>query len=210
MFRVLAAGLVLGFAVAASPGPVWFLCARRTLDRGWGSGLASGLGVATVDGFYAAVAAFGLAAIAAAAAREGVWLRLAGGAVLLLIGLRLAIASPTRREAASGGSLRLAGDYASMVALTLTNPTTILTFAALGAGLGLTARQGFVPALVLLVGVGLGSAAWWAVLAAVMNRLRHRLGSRTLRFVSVAAGAAICVFGLVAIAAALAELPLRL
>jgi len=50
-------GFLLGLAVAASPGPIFFLCLRRTVVRGWLNGLFSGFGVATADGFYAAVAA---------------------------------------------------------------------------------------------------------------------------------------------------------
>jgi threonine/homoserine/homoserine lactone efflux protein len=46
----LLAGLVLGFTIAASPGPIALLCAQRTLARGWSEGFASGLGAATADG----------------------------------------------------------------------------------------------------------------------------------------------------------------
>jgi threonine/homoserine/homoserine lactone efflux protein len=61
-------GFLLGFAVAASPGPIFFLCLRRTFLRGRLYGLLSGLGVATADAFYAAIAAFGVAAVTTAIA----------------------------------------------------------------------------------------------------------------------------------------------
>ena len=63
MARALALGFVVGFPIAASPGPIFFLVLRRTLARGWRSGLVSGLGVATGDAIYAALAAFGVAVI---------------------------------------------------------------------------------------------------------------------------------------------------
>ena len=66
MFSLLLRGFALGFAVAASPGPIFFLCVRRTLTQGRLTGLASGLGVATADGFYAAIATFGVAALTTA------------------------------------------------------------------------------------------------------------------------------------------------
>jgi threonine/homoserine/homoserine lactone efflux protein len=84
-------GFVLGFAVAATPGPIFFLCLRRTLVRGWLNGLVSGFGVATADGFYAAVAAFGISAIATAISAERRWLALGGGALLVVLGLRIAL-----------------------------------------------------------------------------------------------------------------------
>jgi len=54
-----ARGLALGFAVAAPVGPMSLLCIRRTLVGGFSAGVLSGLGVATADALYGAVAAFG-------------------------------------------------------------------------------------------------------------------------------------------------------
>src|SRR5258707_3473649 len=103
-------GFVLGFAVAATPGPIFFLCLRRTLISGWLNGLVSGLGVATADGFYAAVAAFGISAITTAVSGERRWLALGGGALLVVLGLRIALVKPKTTEApsASGGGVRFA------------------------------------------------------------------------------------------------------
>ena len=71
MFSFVLRGFALGFAVAASPGPIFFLCVRRTLVQGRLYGLLSGFGVATVDGFYAALATFGVAALTAASRAAG-------------------------------------------------------------------------------------------------------------------------------------------
>jgi len=82
-------GFALGFAIAASPGPIFFLCLRRSLLRGWLTGLVSGLGVATADAFYAAVAVFGVAAVVTTTlAPVARWLALAGGLALVFIGSR--------------------------------------------------------------------------------------------------------------------------
>src|SRR5947209_2964202 len=77
-------GLVLGFAIAALPGPIFFLCLRRTLTRGWSSGIAAGLGVATGDGIYAALAAFGVAAVTGALVAQRRGLALLAGMVASL------------------------------------------------------------------------------------------------------------------------------
>src|SRR5260370_7358114 len=94
-------GFVLGCAVAAPPGPIFCLCLRRTLVSGWLTGLVSGLGVATADGFYAAVAAFGISAITTAVSGQRRWLALGGGALLVVVGLRIALVKPKTTEAPS-------------------------------------------------------------------------------------------------------------
>ncbi len=53
-------GLAIGFSIAAPVGPISLLCLRRSLAHGRAAGLASGMGAATADGIYGAIAAFGL------------------------------------------------------------------------------------------------------------------------------------------------------
>ena len=135
MSSLLLRGFALGFAIAASPGPIFFLCLRRTLVRGWVHGLVSGFGVATADGFYAAVAAFGVGAIATVLTGERRWLALAGGVLLVVLGMRIVLEKPKPAEATSNGA-GLAFDYVSTFGLTIANPATIISFAALAATLG--------------------------------------------------------------------------
>ena len=47
MASALLRGFVIGLLVAAPVGPMALLAIRRTLDRGWARGVASGLGIAT-------------------------------------------------------------------------------------------------------------------------------------------------------------------
>src|SRR5260370_25759912 len=123
-------GFVLGFAVAATRGPIFFLCFRRTLVSGWLNGLVSGLGVATADGLYAAVAAFGISAITAAVSGERRWLALGGGALLVVLGLRIALVKPKTAAAplASGGGAPLA--FSAAPGLTPTHPAATISLPA--------------------------------------------------------------------------------
>ena len=87
-----ALGVALGLAVAAPVGPMSLLCMRRTLAGGFCAGLLSGLGVATADALYGAVAAFGLVAIA------GFLVGLGGGLMLGRVDADiLSIAAPELR-----------------------------------------------------------------------------------------------------------------
>src|SRR5215203_2207252 len=126
-----ARGLAIGFAIAAPVGAIALLCIRRTLADGRLVGFVSGLGAATADAFYGAVAALGLTAISSAIVANQSTVRLVGGVFLCYLGARTALSHPavTANPVAARG---LAGAFGSTLALTLTNPTTILSFAAVG------------------------------------------------------------------------------
>jgi threonine/homoserine/homoserine lactone efflux protein len=193
-------GFALGFAVAASPGPIFFLCLRRTLLRGRLYGLVSGLGVATADGIYAAIASFGLAAVTTTVAGGRRPLAVIGGAALIAIGAWILL---QRREEpsvpATTAGAGLAWAYLSTLGLTISNPATILSFAALAATLGLSAGIGIMKPAVLVTGVLLGSAMWWCVLAVAASSLRGRLSPAVIGAISTFSGLAIAILGMLAI-----------
>jgi threonine/homoserine/homoserine lactone efflux protein len=193
-------GFALGFAVAASPGPIFFLCLRRTLLRGRVYGLVSGLGVATADAFYAAVASLGLAAVTTAVASGRRPLAVIGGAALIAIGVRILLQrrqEPNAAATTAGAGLGWA--YLSTLGLTITNPATILSFAALAATLGLSAGSGIVKPAALVGGVLLGSATWWCVLSLGASSLRGRLSPAVIGAISTFSGLAIAILGMLAI-----------
>lgn len=193
-------GFALGFAIAASPGPIFFLCLRRTLVGGRLYGLLSGLGVATVDALYAAVATFGITAVTAAFATGRRPLALVGGAALIVLGARILLERPRAGDATPAVTPRgLASAYASTVGLTVTNPATIVSFAALAATLGLgTAGSWLRPASVVL-GVLIGSAAWWCVLVVAVSLVRARVTPAVVRGISLCSGGVIAVLGMIAL-----------
>ena len=200
MSSVVLRGFALGFAIAASPGPIFFLCLRRTLVRGRLNGLISGLGVATADGFYAALAAFGVGAVTSVLVGERRWLALAGGIALVILGVRTAVDRPAPAEAApSTNGSGLGWAYISTLGLTITNPATILSFAALVATLGIGFSGGYLRPSLLVLGVFLGSATWWSVLAGLVASLRTRVTPRVVRGISALSGLAITALGVLAI-----------
>jgi threonine/homoserine/homoserine lactone efflux protein len=193
-------GFALGFAIAASPGPIFFLCLRRTLLRGRLNGLVSGLGVATADGFYAALAAFGVGAVTSVLVGERRWLALAGGIALVILGLRTVVDRPAPAETASSiNGSGLGWAYVSTLGLTITNPATIISFAALVATLGIGFSGGYLRPSLLVLGVFLGSATWWCLLAGVVAGLRARVTPRVVRGISALSGLAIVALGILAI-----------
>ncbi len=192
-------GIGIGFAIAAPVGPVGVLCIRRTLAEGRTSGFVSGLGAATADTVYGSVAALGLTFVADLLMGGESWLRLTGGAFLIFLGVRTFLTCPAERAAPAARS-GLPGAYASTFFLTLTNPTTILSFAAIFAGLGAGDASGDVFSVMLLVtGVFLGSVMWWFVLSGTVSLFRAKLSARGLRWVNGVSGTVIAAFGVLAL-----------
>jgi threonine/homoserine/homoserine lactone efflux protein len=198
-FGFLLRGVVIGFAVAAPVGPIGVLCIRRTLADGRATGLVSGLGAATADAIYGCVAGFGLVFVSNFLISQRAWLRLIGGAFLLYLGVRTFLAKPAEQAASARGD-GLVGAYASTFFLTLTNPLTILSFAAIFAGLGVGGASGnYLSAATLVLGVFLGSALWWIILSVTTSLFRARFSPRGLRWVNRISGAVIAGFGLIAL-----------
>ena len=192
-------GLIIGFSIAAPVGPIGVLCIRRTLAEGRGSGLVSGLGAATADAIYGFIAGFGLTFISNFLISQLVWLRLIGGGFLCYLGLRTFLSKPVEHVASAKGN-GLFGSYVSTFFLTITNPMTILFFAAIFAGLGVGGAGGnYVSAAVLVLGVFIGSALWWFILSGVVSVFRTKFNPHKLRWVNRISGIIITGFGLIAL-----------
>ena len=198
-FIYLLKGLAIGFSIAAPPvGPISLLCIRRTLAKGSLYGFVSGLGTATADATYGCIAGFGLTIISNFLVNQQTWVRLIGGAFLCYLGVKTFLAKPGE-QATSVEEDSLAGAYFSMLFLTLTNPLTIISFAAFFASLGLAGRHGnFASASVLVLGVFIGSALWWLILSTGVGLFRDKFNARALRWVNRISGGVITMFGVVA------------
>jgi threonine/homoserine/homoserine lactone efflux protein len=195
-------GLLFGFLLAASVGPMWVLCFRRTLDHGPAAGFTAGMGVAVADGFYGAVAAFGLTAISGVLLRHSFWIGFVGGLFLIYLAMTMLLSrpelSPERSQPAG-----LARGFLATLGMTLANPPTILAFAAIFAGLGLVNDADYLTASLITLAIFLGSAAWWLILAGSAHWLRHRISAGILRGINIVSGLTVLGFALWQLAALL-------
>lgn len=200
-------GLLIGLSIAATVGPMSMLCIQRTLERGRLVGMFSGLGIATADGLYALVAGLGLSAIMHLLISQQFWIRLVGGLFLFYLGLKTmltrkvasasSVQARTKQLAALTGFI---GIYLSMLLLTLANPLTILSFVVIFAGVGIGgAHVGSGNALLLVLGVFLGSVCWWLILISAVGFIRTRLNVRLLLWINRVSGAILLAFGVIAL-----------
>lgn len=195
-------GFIIGISIAAPVGPIGVLCIQRTIAYGKLNGLVTGLGAASADAVYGFVAAFGLTFISNFLVAQQTWFRLIGGAFLVYLGIR-AYFSTIENPAANKNDPKHAGAYGTTFLLTLSNPMTILSFAAIFSGFGLVDSSiHYGSATLMVVGVFLGSASWWFLLSVGTNFFRSRLNER-LSWINKLSGIVIAVFGVVALASLL-------
>lgn len=193
---VLLKGLMIGFSIAATVGPIGVLCIRRTLIEGRLSGLVSGLGAATADAIYGAIAGFGLTFISNFLVDQQTWLRLIGGLFLIYLGLKTFLRKP-KDLVLSDQRVKLIDAYGSTLFLTLTNPMTIISFVAIFTGLGLASESGnYLSASILVLGVFIGSALWWLLLSYGVGIFREKFTLAGLKWVNRISGVIIASFGL--------------
>jgi threonine/homoserine/homoserine lactone efflux protein len=192
-------GLLIGFSIAAPVGPIGVLCIRRTLAYGRVAGLVSGLGAASADSLYGAIAAFGLSLVAGFLISYQDSLKVVGGLYLLYLGYRTLISVPQAEDS----ELKKEGllhSYVSTFFLTLTNPVTIIAFAAIFTGLGLVGEsRDLLSASLTVVGVFLGSALWWFMLSAGVGYLGRKIRPDLLLWINRISGVVIIIFGLVSV-----------
>ena len=199
MAAALFAGLGLGFLVGAQVGPIWLLCARSSLRYGAGVGLGIGAGAALVDFVYAALGVAGAASLLAATGLR-VAFGLLGAAVLILLGART-LWSAFRVRSGFEADAEVATPWTAFrtsLAATASNPMTIASWAAIFAAASaasLATSAG--AAAVLVLGVGFGSMAWFAILSFGMALIHRRVPEKGLRVVDAAAGAGLIGFGAV-------------
>jgi threonine/homoserine/homoserine lactone efflux protein len=186
----LLAGLVAGFAIAMQVGAVSLLLIEASVVRGPRIGLAAGMGVATADLTFAAIAAAAGGAAGAALSSHETEIKVIAAVVLAAIAIhglvKIARGSGSAVLAATQAGTP-AGHYARFLAITMANPLTIASFAAVAAALSL---DGPSAAVAFAAGVGAASAAWHVglTLAAghagrwITPRIRHGLaiGGRLL------------------------------
>lgn len=214
-FPFLIKGLLIGLSIAAPLGPIGILCINRTLTEGPRLGFVCGLGAAAADALYALAGTVALSVIGQWIIDDRTVLRILGGIFLIYLGartfLRPAVVGPPPARTATLLPPGAKAAFMSTFLLTLANPMTLLSFAAVFAGLGV-APVGTAPGIIqsadsaagaLVLGVFLGSACWWLVLSSVIGHLRHFIGVRTLALVNRLCGTVLTAFGLYALASLL-------
>jgi len=191
-------GIFIGFVMAVPIGPIGIMCIRKTLTEGRLRGLIIGLGAATADLLYGCVAAFGLTIISDLLDSQRIWIKLVGGAILFMLGIKIFRALPAdpKHSIKNNGILKT---YLITIFLTLTNPLTIFAFIAVFALLNLGGELSYFSASTLVIGIFIGSLSWFLLLSSEVTLFRNKLDLDGLRWVNRIAGVLIIISGIIAV-----------
>ncbi len=189
-------GIIIGLAAAIPLGPVGVLTLRRALCWGRPAAIATGLGAASIDGFYALLAATGVGWLSAKLLQYRDSLHLYGGVLVILLGLWVFFRQ-LPREPEENQNGRLLSGYTTGLLITASNPLLIIylsgMFAAAGLG-SVVAKQPLLGILAVL-GVFCGSAMWFSFLSILAARWRQRLMGDGLIWVNRITGLLLVALG---------------
>ncbi|MEZ0576511.1 LysE family translocator [Halodesulfovibrio aestuarii] len=210
LFYFFLKGLLIGLTIAAPVGPVGVLCIHRTLKYGKLVGVISGLGAASADLFYGAVAAFGLVAITNLITDSSNIIKLVGGILFIAIGIHMLRQQPTFVSDTDSVQIEqnkpsLLTAWISTFVLTAMNPGTIIAFTVIFATFGINGDAGAPGAAALVLGVFLGSAIWWCGLSFFASAMRAYVKQHS-RIINKVSGTIIIVFGTASLVSLLFEL----
>jgi putative LysE/RhtB family amino acid efflux pump len=194
-----AVGFGLGFFVALQLGPMSLFLIRSTLRSGWKVGCAIGVGIATIDGVYAAAGAGGATPLLSLQPIR-LALGLLGAAVLIGLGTRTVYTAVRVRVGSETPSDVATPRRALLTALagTASNPSTIVSWGAIFAAASTAGLVHTTAAAALLVaGVAIGSLTWVILLATGVALAGRSMSSRAVRVTDGVAGAGMIGFGAV-------------
>jgi len=197
----LLAGALAGLAVAMPIGAIGSYLVGLAARERLAAAVAAALGVATVDGAYALVAALGGAGLQALLQRLSGWLTVLAAVVLVGVALRTLLVAVRRYRSAAPGSAQLRPRlgpfraYLTLIGMTAVNPATVITFAAVVLGRSADAPPTWAAVALFAVGALTASAVWQLLLVgggSVLGRLlRGRRGQ-----LGIALGSAGIMLGL--------------
>jgi threonine/homoserine/homoserine lactone efflux protein len=194
-------GIIVGLLASIPLGPIGVICIQRTLNKGKLSGFLSGLGAASADTIFAAIAGFSLTIIISFIEEKQIIFQAIGGVIVFLLGIKIFYTNPIRqlrRHKRKKNSLL--EDYLSVLLVTITNPLAVFLFIALFASLGIVSEDtSWVHSLVTTSGVLIGAMLWWYILTSLVDIFRERFRLKQLWWINKISGAVIVVLGAIAI-----------
>lgn len=191
-------GIVIGISVSAPLGPIGVLCIQRTLNKGFKSGLISGVGAASADIIYAIIAGFSITFISDFLIENQNYIRIIGGMFLIFIGAKIFTSNPAkqiRRLRTKGNNYYK--DFITSFFVTVSNPITILAFGAIFASFNMVEKgSGTFPVIILVVTVFSGAILWWLSLISIVTIFKSRIRLRNLLWINRITGVLIIIFAL--------------
>lgn len=199
-------GIIAGLIASIPLGPIGVLCIQRTLNNSHRVGFISGLGAATADTSFAAMAIFALSWVTGFIDKYEIWVEVVGGILVVVFGLTIFMKKVNRpKRVISKGSYF--SNYFSVLFITLPNPAYFLFFVTIFAAMGIgTMAVDPTQKWLVIMGVFIGAASWWFLLTWVVNKLRRKFTLHSMWWINKISGGAIVLLGAYAICAVIYKL----
>ena len=188
-------GFLVGICASAPIGPIAILVVQKSLSMGHKAGFVSGLGASVVDTLYASIAIFALAFAQRFLEDHRVIILIAGGVVLAVLGLSMALKDPFRKMKSDGTSVS-PKDFGKAVMMALSNPGAIFVMLALFAFFGIANKSPHDWSVMpIILSVSAGSVTYWFSISWMLSRFRRRFQMNTILWISRVTGALIVIIG---------------
>lgn len=188
------AGMSIGLAMAAPLGPVNLIVIRTALNHDLKVAFLAGLGAVLADVLMAGIAAYGIQSIEHFIVNYATALQVAGGLLLIVLGIRTARTHFAASDLAPGPHAARLGLTFS---LSVTNPGLALGYLAIFSSMSGMLALGAAPyrPAIVLIGIALGGALWWLLLSLFIVRLKSKLSAATLDKINRWSGIFVAAFG---------------
>ena len=188
-------GVLIGVLFGVPAGAVGAMTVQRTWNYGIKAGLLTGFGSSVADCIYACVGAFGLTVISAFLLEYQTVINLAGGGLILYMGLHLLFGRKKQDEIPSvSGRIKM---FLSSFLVGITNPAAVLTFLFAFSYFGISGDTNLIQGICLVIGVFLGTYLWWTALSVIVSVLKGRQKKDHLQIMNRIFGVILCLFGMV-------------
>lgn len=189
-------GLITGITIATIGGPVGILCVRRTLSQGISSGVALGIGAALADALFGSISGFGLTAISDFLTHHKQIINIIGSCFLIILGITTFFESTQKTVVSSSGLKKdFLKNLSTSFFITITNPATIIFFAAISVSLGIGLNN-YTAASTMVSGIFFGSLIWFSSLSMFVSLFKTKITENQLLFINKIFGLGLLGFGL--------------
>jgi threonine/homoserine/homoserine lactone efflux protein len=201
ILTLLIKGIIVGLLASIPLGPIGIICIQRTINKGKLSGFLSGMGAASADTIFAAIAGFSLSFIISFIEERQIIFQAIGGIIVFGLGIKIFYTNPVRQlRRHKRKQKNLLEDYLSVLLVTITNPLAVFLFIALFASLGVVVEgPNITLSLVATSGVFLGALLWWYILTTLVDTFRNKFRLKQLWWINKLSGAVIFSLGAIAI-----------
>jgi Putative threonine efflux protein len=188
-------GVLIGLLFGIPAGAVGAMTVQRTWNYGIKSGLLTGFGSSVADCIYACIGAFGLTVISEFLLKYQTVINLAGGGLILYMGLNLLFGKKETNELPSvSGRVKM---FLSSFLVGITNPAAVLTFIFAFSYFGISGGTSLMQGMWLVIGVFLGTYFWWGALSIAVNIMKSRQKKEHFQTMNRIFGVILCLFGVV-------------